>query len=92
MTDWAAYRACEVCEAKTGGACYTLLSGGPEALPPQFAGTPHSSRKLRGAEPARPRTAPRTAGSASPVARRSAAKTRSAAKSWADVARKQGKI
>lgn len=91
MTGWADYLACEVCEAKMGGPCFTLLSGGPEALPPRYAEVPHSSRKVRGAEPARPRI-PRAAGSATPVARRSAAKTRSTAKSWADVARKQGKI
>ena len=92
MTDWDAYLACETCEAKARGRCYTLLSGGPEALPPQFADAPHSSRKLRGATPQKSRTAPRTAGSATPVARRSAAKARSTAASWADVARRQGKI
>jgi hypothetical protein len=92
MTDWSAYRACEVCEAKTGDACYTLLGAGPQALPSEYADTPHSSRNLRGAEPARPRTTPHSAGSATPVARRSAAKARSTAASWADVARKQGKI
>lgn len=49
MTDWDRYLACTTCEAKTGGACFELLSAGPDALPPRYAEVPHSSRKLRGA-------------------------------------------
>lgn len=49
VTDWDRYLACTVCEAKTGGACFELLSAGPDALPSRYAEVPHSARKLRGA-------------------------------------------
>lgn len=92
MTDWAAYLACEVCTAKMGGACFTLLSGGPEALPPRFAEVPHSSRKLRG-QVATAKRAVKVAGSGTAtVARRTAKRTASTANSWAAIARAQGKM
>jgi hypothetical protein len=91
VTDWTAYLACDVCEAKMGGACFALLSGGPEALPPRYAGVPHSSRKLRGTVTAKGTAKPRGSGTAN-VARRTAKRTEATAKSWAAVAKRQGKI
>lgn len=90
MTDWDAYLACDACEAKMGGRCFTLLSGGPEALPPRYADVPHSSRKMRGQVAAR---AVKSAGSgAANVARRTAKRQAATASSWAAVARAQGKM
>ena len=92
MTDWAAYLACTVCEAKMGGACFTLLSGGTEALPARYADVPHSSRKMRG-QVAAAKPAIKVAGTGTAtVARRTAKRTASTAKSWAAVARAQGKM
>lgn len=91
MTDWNAYQACGVCEAKMGEACYSLLAAGPQALPSVRAQTPHSSRKSRGesrkslADPARPQAS-------TPATRRAARKTTAQANGWAELARRQGKI
>lgn len=46
MIDWRRYLACAVCPALQGEACYTLSSGGPQALPEVRADVPHGSRKL----------------------------------------------
>lgn len=91
MTDWTAYLACTVCEAKMGGACFTLMACGPEALPSRYADVPHSSRKLRGTVTAKSTAKPRGSGTAN-VARRTAKRTEATAKSWAAVAKRQGKI
>lgn len=91
MTDWAAYLACTVCEAKVGGRCFTLLAGGPEALPARYAEVPHSARKLRGTVTAKTTAKSRGAGTAT-VARRAAKRTEATANSWAAIAAKQGKI
>lgn len=45
-TDWQRYRACPVCPALPAHPCYSLSSGGPDALPPRRAETPHHGRKL----------------------------------------------
>ncbi len=92
MTDWTVLLACDVCEAKRGQACYTLFSAGPEALPPRYAAVPHSSRKIAGQVVRNPQPA-RSAGSgAAVVARRTAKRQAGTAKSWAAVARAQGKM
>lgn len=92
MTDWRSYLACTVCEAKKGGACFTLLSGGPEALPPQYADVPHSSRKMADeVATAKPTAKPSGTGTANP-ARRTAKRQAATASSWAAVARRQGKM
>lgn len=90
MTDWADWLSCPQCPALLGGACFTLSSGGPEALPARYADVPHSGRKRRGATATRTATA-RLGPQTSPVVRRTAKRQASTAKSWADVARRQGK-
>jgi hypothetical protein len=89
VTDWGSYLACDVCEAKKGGACYTLLAVGPQSLPSQFAEVPHSSRKRSGEKPAtRPAKSAGT-GQSLPV-RRAAKRTASTVSGWeAVIARQQ---
>lgn len=91
MTDWDAYLACVQCEAKAGGACYTLLGVGPQALPSRFAEVPHSSRKVRGQSRtprAKSATAVRKAAASLPQ-RRADRKTATTATGWGAVALEQ---
>lgn len=80
MIDWSILLACDVCPALLGDRCYLLSSGGPQALAPQFADRPHSTRKVSGSQVARLRSDPATrlrAPQMSTVARR-ASRTRNA--------------
>lgn len=89
--NWADYLACGVCEAKAGEACYALLAAGPQALPSVPADRPHSARKQRGAsrKPVAESASPQRA---EPAARRATNRNTATAKSWAEIARRQGKI
>ena len=90
MTDWDAYLACVMCEAKQGEACYTLLARGPHALPSRFADAPHSDRKMRGeSRKARAVTATRVRTAGSVPQRRAARKAATKATGWAAVAEQQ---
>lgn len=92
MSDYPAdYLACGQCEAKRGGACFDLLAVGPEALPPRLRDRPHSARNVAGSASA---TTTRTARepSATPPQRRAARRSATAAKGWAAVAARQGKL
>lgn len=91
VTNWGAYLACDTCEAKEGGACYTLLGVGPGALPSRFAQVPHSSRNLRG-QSRKPRATTATADrkvAATPPRRRAARRTATTATGWGAVALEQ---
>jgi hypothetical protein len=87
VTDWQAYLACEVCEAKMGEACYTLLGRGPQALPSQYAEVPHSSRKRRGA--VRIAAPASRSATSSPVTRRADRAVARKVSGWESVAARQ---
>jgi hypothetical protein len=88
VTDWSEYLACTVCEAKKGGACFTLLGRGPQALSSRYADVPHSSRKRSGEQPAtKPAKQPAT-GRSLPV-RRAAKRTANTVSGWEAVIARQ---
>lgn len=91
--DWGEWLACDgTCPAVRGEPCYTLSSGGPQALPPRFADRPHSGRKRAAAyrtEPA-PAAPVRRVPAARPVPdRRASRKTQTQADAWRAIADRQ---
>lgn len=73
-----------------GGACFELLSAGPDAVPSRYAAVPHSARKLRG----HPVVAAPAKSSAKPglVARRLQVSAARKVSGWEAVAARQRKV